>query len=437
YLLAPLGYPIAMLLDYVLGAEHGVTYKKAQLKELVSLSDTAHGGNLSADEVTIIRGALELSDKLVIDVMTDLSNVYMVDVNSRLNRRLLTEMLRRGHSRVPVFDGERTDIVGVLLVKSLILLDPDDAVPVRDARIASIPLVTPDVSLYDILNAFQEGGSHMAVVMGPPHLSRRGSMVMASHSGKTKNKHGKRHNNPTFAPPATAAEAVAAISGASSDTGTIAAAEYALHDATAPLLADAQIPGVYQAGLSRYIATRRSSNYILNGGGGSNSSSRQHLAEPDTPLLAPILSNEVLRTYVPIGIITLEDVIEELIQEEIIDETDVFIDMRKRIKVVRATAHSAYAVQSAVVRATVSRDATAVLSPSVQQQRDMAAADVLAVSEAERQAERQAKRLSRGLAFSSRRRQEANDDLADNYQSCISGSESLPLPPSLPPPRSI
>ncbi|KAJ2745989.1 hypothetical protein GGI19_006457, partial [Coemansia pectinata] len=129
YILAPLGYPIALLLDYVLGAAHSVTYKKAQLKELVSLSDTAHGGNLSADEVTIIRGALDLSEKLVIDVMTDLSNVYMVDINSRLNRRLLTEMVRRGHSRVPVFDGERTDIVGVLLVKSLILLDPDDAVP--------------------------------------------------------------------------------------------------------------------------------------------------------------------------------------------------------------------------------------------------------------------------------------------------------------------
>ncbi|KAJ2718820.1 hypothetical protein GGI07_005567, partial [Coemansia sp. Benny D115] len=163
YLLSPLGYPIAMLLDYVLGPDHGITYKKAQLKELVSLSDAAHGGNLSEDEVTIIRGALELGEKLVVEVMTELPNVYMVDINARLDRTLLTEMLRLGHSRVPVYEHDRTNVVGVLLVKSLILLDPDDAVPVRDARITDVPLVTPDISLYDILNAFQEGGSHMAV----------------------------------------------------------------------------------------------------------------------------------------------------------------------------------------------------------------------------------------------------------------------------------
>ncbi|KAJ2741761.1 hypothetical protein GGI20_004962 [Coemansia sp. BCRC 34301] len=291
YLLAPLGYPIALLLDYVLGADHGVIYQKAELKELVSLSDTAHGGNLSADEITIIRGALELGEKLVNDVMTDLSNVYMVDVNAKLDRALLTEMLRQGHSRVPVFEGERVNVVGVLLVKSLILLDPDDAVPVRDTKISAIPLVTPDVSLYDILNAFQEGGSHMAVVVE-----------------------------------------------------------------TSPLLSETRLrPPPMVRKLSSYIRGNRDSSGEI--------------------------SDETVRGFVPLGIITLEDVIEELIQEEIIDETDVFVDMRRKIKVMRA------------VKLAQSLAASPMAVPGIP-------GDSFAATEPQQPSKR------RGVAFSSRRRNE-------------------------------
>ncbi|KAJ2834946.1 hypothetical protein GGI24_000135 [Coemansia furcata] len=273
YLLAPIGYPIAMLLDYVLGADHGIIYQKAELKELVSLSDTAHGGNLSTDEITIIRGALELGEKLVNDVMTELRNVYMVDIDAKLDRALLTEMLRQGHSRVPVFEGERSNVVGVLLVKSLILLDPDDAVPVREAKISAIPLVTPDVSLYDILNAFQEGGSHMAIVVGPPQLHQRRQPALGVQDSET-----------------------------------------------TPLMGDT--PRDSQRVAKPPALVRKLSSYIRSSSGG-------HRVFGD-------ISEETVRGFVPLGIITLEDVIEELIQEEIIDETDVFVDMRRKIKVMRA-----------------------------------------------------------------------------------------------------
>ncbi|KAJ2660459.1 hypothetical protein IWW48_002923 [Coemansia sp. RSA 1200] len=320
YALSPLGYPIALLLDYVLGAEHGVIYKKAELKELVSLSDTAHGGNLSVDEVTIIRGALELGEKLVVEVMTELRNVYMVDINAKLDRKLMTEMLRQGHSRVPVYEGQRANVVGVLLVKSLILLDPDDATPVRDARITKVPLVTPDVSLYDILNAFQEGGSHMAVVVGP---AAGGQKQAAQEPAET--------------------------------TPLI------VNATTAPI-ASSPVPLV-----------RTLSNYI------------------QSSKVYGQMSAETVRDYVPLGIITLEDVIEELIQEEIIDETDVFVDMRRKIKVLRAVKH-AQQQQVAVPAATAIATAAAIATTAAP-----AAGDETAVA-----ASPQSKR--RGMAFSSRRR---------------------------------
>ncbi|KAI5426825.1 DUF21 domain-containing protein, variant 5, partial [Lathyrus oleraceus] len=69
-----------------------------------------------------------------------------------------------GHSRVPVYAGERTNIMGLVLVKNLFMVDSKASVPLRKMMIRKIPRVSENMPLYDILNEFQKGHSHIAVV---------------------------------------------------------------------------------------------------------------------------------------------------------------------------------------------------------------------------------------------------------------------------------
>ena len=56
----------------------------------------------------------------------------MVPLDLKLGRTELTNILRTGHSRIPVHEpGSPQDVVGLMLVKELVLLDPDDEVRLR------------------------------------------------------------------------------------------------------------------------------------------------------------------------------------------------------------------------------------------------------------------------------------------------------------------
>ncbi|GIQ91605.1 hypothetical protein KIPB_014946, partial [Kipferlia bialata] len=57
-------------------------------------------------------------------------------------------------------------IVGVLLTKNLVMLDPDDDTPIREINLSvNVPQVALDTPLYTCLNIFQTGRSHIAIVV--------------------------------------------------------------------------------------------------------------------------------------------------------------------------------------------------------------------------------------------------------------------------------
>lgn len=92
YLEFPVAYPIAKLLDWLLGTSHGVSYKKAELKTFVGLHRHIGVDTLNEDEVTIISAVLELSDKPLSLIMTPLENVYTLSSDTLLSRTVVEEV---------------------------------------------------------------------------------------------------------------------------------------------------------------------------------------------------------------------------------------------------------------------------------------------------------------------------------------------------------
>ena len=172
WIFAPVSWPIAKLLDRLLGEDHGTTYKKAGLKTLVTLHQSlgdAENEGLNQDEVSIISGVLDLKAKAVGAIMTPINDVFTLPSDACLDEEMMDEIMREGYSRIPIHKPKnRNDFVGMLLVKMLITYDPEDHKHVNEFSLATLPETSPETSCLDIINFFQEGKSHMVLVSDFP-----------------------------------------------------------------------------------------------------------------------------------------------------------------------------------------------------------------------------------------------------------------------------
>lgn len=82
-------------------------------------------GRVNLNERRILSAALDLQHKSVKDAMTPYDKVFMLDINSVLNHQLMKDIYMQGFSRIPIFDGDRQNIIGILMAKDLILFNPD------------------------------------------------------------------------------------------------------------------------------------------------------------------------------------------------------------------------------------------------------------------------------------------------------------------------
>ncbi|XAR61768.1 hypothetical protein NMG60_11016280 [Bertholletia excelsa] len=285
----PIAYPISKVLDWMLGKGHAVLLRRAELKTFVNFhgNEAGKGGDLTRDETTIIAGALELTEKTAKDALTPITKAFSLDLDATLNLETLNEIMTKGHSRVPVYSGDPSNIIGLVLVKNLLTVDPEDAVPLRKMIIRKIPRVSEDMPLYDILNEFQKGHSHIAVV----------------YSDLNKTKDTPKKDKEENCEGDTAAATQHQIKSQSEDADTTVSKG----DGNQQIK---RSPPPTPAFKKRH----KGCSFCI-------------LDVENVPLPVYPSSEEV------VGVITMEDVIEELLQEEILDETDEYVNIHNRIKI--------------------------------------------------------------------------------------------------------
>ncbi|KAA8595193.1 hypothetical protein FQN60_012328 [Etheostoma spectabile] len=153
----PASYPVSKLLDYLLGQEIGTVYNREKLLEMLRVTDPYN--DLVKEELNIIQGALELRTKTVEDVMTPLRDCFMIPGDGTLDFNTMSDLMKSGYTRIPVFEGERSNIVDLLFVKDLAFVDPDDCTPLKTiTKFYSHPLhfVFNDTKLDAMLEEFKK-----------------------------------------------------------------------------------------------------------------------------------------------------------------------------------------------------------------------------------------------------------------------------------------
>lgn len=137
----------------------------ASRTELLELLRAAENRNvLDSEALSIIEGALQVSDMQVREIMIPRSQVVMVRLDMDLDE-YLPLVIESGHSRFPVADDGQDDIVGILLAKDLLQLAQKGKRKFNLKDILRPSTKVPESKrLDDLLQEFKATRNHLAVV---------------------------------------------------------------------------------------------------------------------------------------------------------------------------------------------------------------------------------------------------------------------------------
>jgi len=138
-----------------------IVHSVEELKLLIE--DTEEAGILEAEQATFLQNVFQLSSKTVSDCMIPRDKMGMIELSLPFDQ--VMELIRDGgHTRMPVFDKEIDNVVGIVNTKDLFYLISAKGVVVLEDALYPVIFMKPESTIAHALKIFKNSHRHMAVV---------------------------------------------------------------------------------------------------------------------------------------------------------------------------------------------------------------------------------------------------------------------------------
>ncbi|MCU0941936.1 MAG: CBS domain-containing protein [Hydrogenophaga sp.] len=128
-----------------------------------TLAEAEDNDIINAESRVMLEGVIRIADMTAGDVMVAAPRMDMIDIDAPYDE-LLHLVIDTAHSRFPVYEGERENIIGILLAKDLLKLQRAPELNIR-ALLRPATFVPESKGLNDLLREFRGNRNHLAIVI--------------------------------------------------------------------------------------------------------------------------------------------------------------------------------------------------------------------------------------------------------------------------------
>ena len=133
-------------------------------EQLVQLLHSAYENNLlDADALSMIEGVMQVSEMQVRDIMIPRSQMDVIDITDP-PEKFIPHVIETAHSRFPVIDENKDDVIGILLAKDLLRYYAGEDFDVRDMLRPAV-FIPEAKRLNVLLKEFRSNRNHIAIVV--------------------------------------------------------------------------------------------------------------------------------------------------------------------------------------------------------------------------------------------------------------------------------